>query len=60
MAVLSAEAADGADGPTLWGELEPADAEAPAEAGIDLDVSVEIDAFCLALWAAARALSRFL
>ena len=63
MAVLYAEAAGGADGPTLGGELVPAEAEASDGAGVDLDVSVEIDeaeaAFCLALWAAARALSRF-
>ena len=42
MAVLSAEAAGGADGPTLGGELVPAEAEASDGAGVDLDVSVEI------------------
>ena len=63
MAVLSAEAAGGAYGPNLGGELVPAEAEASDEAGVDLDVSVELDetaaAFCLALWAAAQALSCF-
>ena len=39
MAVLSAEAADGADGPTLGGELVPAEPEATAEADFDLDIS---------------------
>ena len=60
---MSAETAGAADGLTLGEELEPAEAEASDEAGVDLDVSVEVDeaaaAFVLALWAAARALSRF-